>query len=77
MIEVLDRLYAEEYGCHFTAIVPSNIYGPYDNYEIEGGHVVPGLIHKFYKAKRVASRSVSGVLENLFVSSSTMWIWVN
>lgn len=51
MIEVLDRLYAEEYGCHFTAIVPSNIYGPYDNFEIEGGHVVPGLIHKFYKAK--------------------------
>ena len=27
------------------------IYGPYDNFEIEGGHVVPGLIHKFYKAK--------------------------
>lgn len=52
MIEVLDRLYAEEYGCHFTAIVPTNIYGPYDNYEIEGGHVVPGLIHKFYKAKQ-------------------------
>lgn len=52
MIEVMDRLYAEEYGCHFTAIVPTNIYGPYDNYEIEGGHVVPGLIHKFYKAKQ-------------------------
>ena len=52
MIEVMDRLYAEEYGCHFTAIVPSNIYGPFDNFEIEGGHVVPGLIHKFYKAKQ-------------------------
>ena len=52
MIEVLDRLYAEEYGCHFTAIIPSNIYGPFDNYEIDGGHVVPGLIHKFYKAKQ-------------------------
>ena len=53
MIEVMDRLYAEEYGCHFTAIVPTNIYGPYDNYEIEGGHVVPGLIHKFYKANGI------------------------
>lgn len=52
MVEVLNRLYAEEYGCHFTAIIPTNIYGPFDNYEIEGGHVVPGLIHKFYKAKQ-------------------------
>lgn len=52
MIEVMNRLYNEEYGCNFTSIIPTNIYGLHDNFDINGGHVVPGLIHKFYKAKK-------------------------
>ncbi|KAK8807202.1 hypothetical protein WA158_003961 [Blastocystis sp. Blastoise] len=52
MIEVLNRLYHEEYGCQFTAVVPTNIYGPHDNFDIVGGHVIPGLIHKCYLAKK-------------------------
>ena len=50
MIDVMNRCYAEEYGCNFTAVIPTNVYGPHDNYSIEDGHVVPGLIHKCYKA---------------------------
>jgi len=46
------RCYADEYGCKMTSIIPTNIYGPHDNFSIEGGHVIPGLIHKAYKAKK-------------------------
>ena len=51
MIDVMNKCYAEEYGCNFTSIIPTNVYGPHDNYCIEGGHVIPGLIHKCYLAK--------------------------
>jgi len=52
MIDTMNRAYAEEYGCNFTSIVPTNIYGPYDNFSIQNGHVIPGLIHKCYLAKK-------------------------
>ena len=52
MIDVMNKCYAEEYGCNFTSIIPTNIYGPHDNFSIEDGHVIPGLIHKCYMAKR-------------------------
>jgi GDP-L-fucose synthase len=52
MIDVLDRCYADEYGCKFTSVIPTNIYGPHDNFSIESGHVIPGLIHKAYLAKK-------------------------
>jgi GDP-L-fucose synthase len=52
MIDVLNRCYKDEYGSNFTSIIPTNIYGPHDNYSIQDGHVIPGLIHKCYIAKR-------------------------
>lgn len=52
LIDTMNRAYAEEYGCNFTSIIPTNIYGPHDNFSIENGHVIPGLIHKCYQAKR-------------------------
>lgn len=52
MIDVLNHCYHEEYGCKFTSIIPTNIYGPDDNFSIEDGHVIPGLIHKCYLAKK-------------------------
>ncbi|CAD7960431.1 unnamed protein product [Amoebophrya sp. A25] len=52
MIDVLSKCYNEEYGCNFTSIVPCNIYGPNDNYSLESSHVIPGLIHKCYTAKK-------------------------
>lgn len=45
------RAYHEQYGCHFTSVIPTNIFGPHDNYELEGSHVLPGLTHKCYLAK--------------------------
>jgi len=52
MIDTMNRAYASEYGCNFTSIIPTNIYGKHDNFSIEKGHVIPGLIHKCHKAKR-------------------------
>lgn len=51
-LDVLNRLYKAEYGCNFTSVVPTNIYGPHDNFNLQDGHVIPGLIHKCYMAKR-------------------------
>lgn len=52
MIDTMNRAYKEEYGCNFTAIIPTNIYGPHDNYHLADSHVIPGLIHKCFLAKR-------------------------
>jgi len=52
MIEVLNRAYYDEYGCHFTSVIPTNIFGPFDNWKIEDAHVIPGLIHKIHNAKK-------------------------
>merc|ERR1740133_904105 len=52
MIDVLNRCYSDEYGCNMTSIIPTNIYGPHDNFNIQNGHVIPGLIHKAYLAKQ-------------------------
>lgn len=52
MIDVLNRCYRDEYGCNFTSVIPTNIFGPHDNYHLEDSHVIPGLIHKFYLAKK-------------------------
>lgn len=52
MIDVMNKGFNEQYGTKFTSVVPTNVYGPYDNFNLEEGHVMPGLIHKIYKCKR-------------------------
>jgi GDP-L-fucose synthase len=52
MIDVQNRLYKSQYGCNFTSVIPTNIYGENDNYHLEDSHVIPGLIHKCYLAKK-------------------------
>jgi len=52
MVDVMNHCYKKQYGCNFTSIIPTNVYGPHDNYSIENGHVIPGLIHKCYLAKQ-------------------------
>jgi len=51
MLEVQSRAYRDQYGCNFVTVVPCNIYGPHDNYNLDSGHVIPSLIHKCYLAK--------------------------
>ena len=52
MLEVQSRAYRKQYGVNYVCVVPTNIYGPNDNFNLEGGHVVPALIHKCYLAKK-------------------------
>jgi GDP-L-fucose synthase len=49
---VQTRSYREQYGLNYFCVIPCNIYGPGDNYNIENGHVIPSLIHKIYIAHR-------------------------
>lgn len=44
--------YRAQYGCHFISVMPTNLYGPNDNYHPENSHVLPALIRKFHEAKR-------------------------
>ena len=51
MADVQIRAYKEQYGLIYKAVIPSNIYGPNDNYDLVNGHVLPSLIHKCYLAR--------------------------
>lgn len=50
-IELCDA-YRDQYGCNFISVMPTNLYGPNDNYDLEKSHVLPALIRKFHEAKR-------------------------
>lgn len=52
MIDVQNKAYHQQHGCHFTSVIPTNIYGPHDNFNLEDAHVLPGLIHKTYLAEK-------------------------
>jgi len=52
MLEVHCRMYNQNYGDNFVCIIPTNIYGPHDNFNLEDGHVLPALIHKCFTAKK-------------------------
>ena len=52
MLEIQSRAYQEQYNDNFICVIPTNIYGAYDNFSLEEGHVIPALIHKCYNAKK-------------------------
>ncbi len=43
--------YRSQYGCNFISVMPTNLYGPNDNYDLQTSHVLPALIRKFHEAK--------------------------
>ena len=52
MLDVQSRAIATQYGLNYSCVIPTNIYGPKDNFSLKTGHVIPSLIHKCYLAKR-------------------------
>lgn len=50
MLEVQSRAYRQQFGCNFISVIPNNLYGPNDNYDLNSGHVIPALIRKFHEA---------------------------
>jgi GDP-L-fucose synthase len=43
--------YREQYGCNYVSVMPTNLYGPNDNYDLTTSHVLPAMIRKFHEAK--------------------------
>lgn len=52
MLEMQCRNFNKLHNKKYICVVPVNLYGPYDNFNLENSHVIPGLIHKFYLAKK-------------------------
>lgn len=52
MADVQIQAYNKQYGTKYFCVIPTNIYGPNDNFDLENGHVIPMLIHKCYLAKK-------------------------
>ena len=50
--------YKQQYGDDFISCMPTNLYGPYDNYDLAGSHVMPAMIRKFHEAKVSGAKSV-------------------
>ena len=55
----LIKSYRKEYGYKWISLMPTNMYGPNDNFDLENGHVLPVLIRKFIEAKRSGSGKVT------------------
>ena len=54
----LCNAYRAQYGCAFISVMPTNLYGPNDNYDLETSHVLPALLRKFHEAKKYHESSV-------------------
>ena len=55
----LCQAYRRQYGCNFISAMPTNLYGPNDNFDLNSSHVLPALIRKFHDAKLSRSTDVS------------------
>ncbi|KAF8575033.1 epimerase-domain-containing protein [Ramaria rubella] len=60
MVDVQNHAYKEEFGDNFTSAIPTNVFGPHDNFDLEDAHVLPALIHKCYLAKKNGTSFVVG-----------------
>jgi GDP-L-fucose synthase len=54
----LCEAYRDQYGCNFISAMPTNLYGPGDNYHLQNSHVIPALIRKFHEAKQTKAAFV-------------------
>jgi len=52
MSDIQIKAYREQYGLNYVSVIPTNIYGPNDNFSLNNGHVVPMLIHKMYLSQK-------------------------
>lgn len=55
----LCETFRDQYGCNFISAMPTNLYGPNDNYDLENSHVLPALIRKFHSAKANGDSAVT------------------
>jgi len=55
----LCQSYARQYGKNFLSAMPTNLYGPHDNYDLRNSHVLPALIRKVHEAKQAGAQSIT------------------
>jgi GDP-L-fucose synthase len=55
----LCEAYRTQYGCDFISVMPTNLYGPNDNYDLQNSHVLPAMIRKFHEAKTSDNQEVN------------------
>ncbi|RIJ41575.1 GDP-L-fucose synthase [Pontibacter oryzae] len=55
----LCEAYRDQYGCNFISVMPTNLYGYNDNYDLNNSHVLPALIRKFHEAKEAGATTVT------------------
>ena len=53
------QAYNRQYGTNFISVMPTNLYGPHDNFDLQSSHVLPALIRKFVDARKAGASSVS------------------
>jgi GDP-L-fucose synthase len=51
MLDIQSQIYREQYGCNFISLIPNNLFGPEDNFDLNNSHVIPSIIRKIYEAK--------------------------
>lgn len=54
----LSESFYRQHGCNFFSVMPTNLYGPNDNFDLESSHVIPALIRKFHEAKTKDAETV-------------------
>ena len=57
----LCQAYRHQYGCDFISAMPTNLYGPDDNFDLESSHVLPALMRKFHEARNAGQRRGDGL----------------
>jgi GDP-L-fucose synthase len=85
MVDIQIKSYKEQYDLNYKSVIPTNIYGPNDNYNLENGHVIPSLIHKCFLAREnktdfVVWGSGKPLREFIFskdVAKITEWVLLN
>lgn len=85
MVDIHCRAYRQQYKREYFCVVPTNIYGPHDNFNLENAHVIPALIHKCHLAKRDGTQFVvagDGTPQRQFIFSDdiarlTLWAYQN
>ena len=72
----LCQAYRRQYGCDFISAMPTNLYGPRDNFDLTSSHVVPALMRKFHEAKVAGATTPSfGAPARPAANSCTSTIW--
>ena len=85
MADIQIRSYREQYGLNYKSVIPTNIYGINDNFDIENGHVIPSLIHKCFIARETktpltiwgSGKPLREFIYNKDVAKLTEWVLEN